>query len=231
MDRKDDGHDSTGAGDPRARRSGDPPGPDGEEQHADAGDARRPGRRHSRRRPRRARSGLPTTATPSPAATTSTPSLTPRPGAWRSSAAWPKRPAGALRATNALVRRSYPDIAGAIGDDRPDFASEPLQRDGPDADHRAPSSAGRCMIPAQNIVAWSNVVPWSDLRPLPTSCVPWSCRPAGRKRAKGTGRPRGCDLQVMSLTVGVSVEIPGSCPLQGQPIACPHWGISASRRR
>ena len=40
-----------------------------------------------------------------------------------------EKPAGALCAANALMRRSYPDIAGAIGEDRPDFASEPLQRD------------------------------------------------------------------------------------------------------
>ena len=29
----------------------------------------------------------------------------------------------------ARVRRCYPDIVGAIGDNQPDFASEPLQRD------------------------------------------------------------------------------------------------------
>ena len=40
-----------------------------------------------------------------------------------------KRTDGTLRAAKAPVHRSCPDIAGTLGDDRPEFASEPLQRD------------------------------------------------------------------------------------------------------
>ena len=46
----------------------------------------------------------------------------------------------------------------------PDFAPEPQQRDPAMAGHRPARAGARRMIPAQDIVAWGTLVPWTEVR-------------------------------------------------------------------